>query len=372
MKKNITLIFFSLIFVFFLIYLLVYTWVTILEKYKDKNNFTNIENVNFHEKYSDKMHHLRGKWPEYKKNLIWDKEDYLFTVFSDYKNDTKNYLIQGDSWAEYMVFKNSINKTLSNIVKQKKIGLINAGIASFSPSPMKVQYEILEKEYLIKPNYVIAIIDQTDLGDELCRYKHNITENKDGSVKFINREYNTGALMDYSKFYAFSKIILQKDNFVNFHITNYYFYKSYHQTKAIIKNLVKYGFKNRGNYRCEFQQIQKYLININKQEKEYFKKRTQEYLDYLVSKKYLKKILIVTFPHKNHFEGNYKVNVSNIINELNLSPKIVHINFNEIIRNNQFQRENIYTVNDPASHLNEEAHALYIKKIFKIIKEKKY
>ena len=100
MKKNITLIFFSLIFVFFLIYLLVYTWVTILEKYKDKNNFTNIENVNFHEKYSNKMHHLRGKWPEYKKDLIWDKEDYLFTVFSHYKNNSKNYLIQGDSWAE--------------------------------------------------------------------------------------------------------------------------------------------------------------------------------------------------------------------------------------------------------------------------------
>ena len=32
----------------------------------------------------------------------------------------------------------------------------------------------------------------------------------------------------------------------------------------------------------------------------------------------------------------------------------------------------MYALNDPASHLNEEAHTLYIKKIFKIIKEKKY
>ena len=63
--------------------------------------------------------HLRGKWPEYK-NLIWDKEDYLFTVFSDYKNDTKIILFK-EILAEYMVFKNSINKTLSNIVKQKII-----------------------------------------------------------------------------------------------------------------------------------------------------------------------------------------------------------------------------------------------------------
>ena len=54
MKKNITLIF-SLL--YFIIYLLVFTWVSILEKYKDKNNFTNIENLKFHEKYSNKMHH---------------------------------------------------------------------------------------------------------------------------------------------------------------------------------------------------------------------------------------------------------------------------------------------------------------------------
>ena len=36
--------------------------------------------------------------------------------------------------------------------------------------------------------------------------------------------------------------------------------------------LTKFGFKNGGNYKCGFQQIQKYLININNQEKEYFKK----------------------------------------------------------------------------------------------------
>ena len=367
MKKNITLIFFSLLFVFFIIYLLVFTWVSILEKYKDKNNFTNIENLNFHEKYSNKMHHLRGKWPEYKKNLIWDKEDYLFTVFSNYKNDSKNFLIQGDSWAEYMVFKNLVNQTLTNLVKEKKIGLINAGIASFSPSPMKIQYEILEKEYGIKPNYLIAIIDQTDLGDELCRYKNNISENKDGTVKYIKREFNTGALMDYSKFYAFSKIILQKENFVNFHITNYYFYKSYHQTKAKIHNLIKFGFKNRGNYKCEFQQIQKYLFNIKKNDKEYFKKRTQEYLNYLLTKKYIKKIFIITFPHKSHLNGNYKVNVSNIINEMNLSSKVVHIDYNLIIKENRFEKNNIYERGDPASHLNERAHVEYVKSIFKII-----
>ncbi len=372
MKKNIFLIFFSLLISSALVYSLLFIWVAVFEKYKQKNNFTNLENLNFHEEYSNQIHHLRGNnWPHEKQNILWKKEDYLFSTISEFKNERDNYLIQGDSWAEYMVFKDQIYKSLKDEVNRLNIGLINSGTSSYSPSPMKVQYKILEEDYGIKPDYIISIIDQTDIGDELCRYKHKIIENNDGTVKSIKREFNTGAVMDVSKHYNFSRIQLEKKNFINFHITNYYIYKTYNEIKTRIINIKKFGFKNGDNYKCKFQQIQKHLININKQDKEYFKKRTREYLDYLVSKKYLKKIFIVTFPHKNHFEGKYKVNVSNIIDELNLSSKIIHINFNKIIQNNQFKKENIYTLNDPASHLHEDAHVLYIKKIFEIADYKK-
>ena len=155
---------------------------------------------------------------------------------------------------------------------------------------MKIQYKILEEEFNIKPDYLISIIDQTDIGDELCRYKHNIVNNKNGTIKKINREFNTGAVMDASKFYSFSRIILEKKRFINFHITNYYFFKTFHQFKTRIYNIKKHGLKNSGNYKCEFQQIQKYLFNLNKKDEEYFKKRTQEYFNYLNSKKYLKKV----------------------------------------------------------------------------------
>ena len=36
---------------------------------------------------------------------------------------------------------------------------------------MKLQYEILKSFFDINPNIVIAYIDQTDIGDEICRYK---------------------------------------------------------------------------------------------------------------------------------------------------------------------------------------------------------
>ena len=41
-------------------------------------------------------------------------------------------------------------------VKVRDIGLINGGTSSFSPSPMKVQYEILERRYKIKPDFVVV------------------------------------------------------------------------------------------------------------------------------------------------------------------------------------------------------------------------
>ena len=372
MKKNIILLFFSIIFSLSLIYLTVFTWVYVSQKYIDPNNFSNIDNLNFHEKYSNQTHHLRGNnWPYHKKNLLINKEDYLFSTVSNFEKNYDNYLIQGDSWAEYMVFKDKLNETLKKITKEKKIGLINAGISSFSPSPMKIQYRILEREYGIKPDFLISIMDQTDIGDELCRYKNNIVENDDGTVKQIKRELNTGAVMDFSKYYFFSRSILEDKKFINYHITNYYILRSFNIIKIRFNNLIKNGFKNSGIYNCKFQNIQKYLYSLKKEEEKYFKKRTQEYLDYLTSKAYLKKIFVVTFPHKNHLNENYKINISNIVNDLNLSKKIVHIDFNKIIKNNSFEKQNIFEKFDPASHLTEEAHLKYIEKVFQIVEKNK-
>ena len=187
-----------------------------------KNNkdliFSSQSNLEFHKKYSDQIHHLRGNnWLHEKQNILWNKEDYLFSTISEFKTDKDNYLIQGDSWAEYMVFKDQIYESLKDEVSKLNIGLINSGTSSYSPSPMKVQYKILEEDLSIKPDYIISIIDQTDIGDELCRYKKNIIEDNDGTVKSIKREFNTGAVFDVSKNYNFSRIQLEKKKFINFH-----------------------------------------------------------------------------------------------------------------------------------------------------------
>ena len=50
---------------------------------------------------------------------------------------------------------------------------INAGISSYSPTLMTIQYKILKNDFKINPDYVVVHIDQTDFGDDVCRYKKN-------------------------------------------------------------------------------------------------------------------------------------------------------------------------------------------------------
>ena len=71
MKKNFALIFFSLLLSLSLVYLLVFLWVSVFKVYKERNFFKNLDQSNYHEKYSNKVHHLKGKLPvSYKNNII--------------------------------------------------------------------------------------------------------------------------------------------------------------------------------------------------------------------------------------------------------------------------------------------------------------
>ena len=102
-------------------------------------------------------------------------ENYLFTIINNFKDNKKNILIQGDSWIEQLNETENFNsfKEIYNFTNINNLGFINSGITSYSPSLMQIQLNILEKDFNIKPNMVIAYIDQTDIGDELCRYKYN-------------------------------------------------------------------------------------------------------------------------------------------------------------------------------------------------------
>ena len=102
--------------------LFIYTFFNFHNEFKF--TFKSLENLNFHEKYSQKIHHIRD---EMVLDRLWKKpkvEDLLFTTINTLENKEVIVLIQGDSYMEQLTFpganKNHISVELVQKFKSKK------------------------------------------------------------------------------------------------------------------------------------------------------------------------------------------------------------------------------------------------------------
>ena len=353
-----------------------------------QENFKSLENLNFHEKYSKKVHHIRQ---EKVLDWLWKKpkvEDMMFTTINKLEDKELIVLIQGDSFMEQLTnssyyFQDTGMEPLTNGEKpknisvelvqkfksKKKVGFVSGGTGSYSPSLMNLQLDVLEQDFKILPNIVIAYVDQSDIGDEYCRYKnHRFYEN--GVLKSIQPESHLmwRETFNYSEIYEKSKIRLKNNSKIlqTFFLTNFNF--KYGFVKSSTRLYRKYISTNKVDKekltKCYWGTIEKYLIKHHDTETEYFKDQVKKYLENMKKKEHIEKIFFVTFPHKKNFNKTYKLNVSDVIESVVKDEKIVtHINFSKILLNdNNFNYENIY-LND-GIHLNRDNHAnLFMKKI---------
>ena len=353
-----------------------------------QENFKSLENLNFHEKYSKKVHHIRQE-----KVLDWlwkkpKKEDMMFTTINKLEDKELIVLIQGDSFMQQLTssayYRNDTNvepftngekpknisvELVQKFKSKKKVGFVSGGTGSYSPSLMNLQLDVLEQDFKILPNVVIAYVDQSDIGDEYCRYKnHRFYEN--GVLKSIQPESHLmwRETFNYSEIYEKSKIRLKNKSKIlqTFFLTNFNF--KYGFVKSSIRLYRKYISTNKVDKekltKCYWGTIEKYLIKHHDTETEYFKDQVKKYLENMKKKEHIEKIFFVTFPHKKNFNKTYKLNVSDVIESVVKDEKIVtHINFSKILLNdNNFNYENIY-LND-GIHLNRDNHAnLFMKKI---------
>ena len=352
-----------------------------------KENFKSLENLNFHEKYSKQVHHIRQE-----KVLDWlwkepQMEDMMFTTINTLEDKELLVLIQGDSFMEQLTNssyyitdtnvevvpneekpKNISVELVQKFKSNKSVGFVSGGTGSYSPSLMNLQLDVLEQDFEILPNIVIAYVDQSDIGDEYCRYRnHSFFEN--GVLKSIQPESHLmwRETFNYSEIYEKSKISLKSKSKIlqTFFLTNFKF--KYGFVKSSTRLYRKYVSTNKADKeklaKCYWGTIEKYLIKHHVTETEYFKNRVKDYLEKMKKKEHIEKIFFVTFPHKKNFNKTYKLNVSDVIESVVKDEKIVtHINFSEILLNdNNFNYENIY-LND-GIHLNRNNHANLFMKI---------
>lgn len=354
--------------IFFIIITLIYSGFGILGIIDFKKNQVNLmsyEMLNFHKKYSEKLHHLRdaGRWGQ-------DVNDYLFSIINS-KYSEPDYkilpLVQGDSWVEQLLQHDLSEKLIKNSMKK----IIVAGITSYSPSPMFLQFKILKEEFNLRPTNLIIYIDQTDLGDEMCRYKKRRVLDENGNLQYLAREKYTNAIYDYTKIYMLSDLN-HKKNFKFIKLANYKLKYLFFRTINRILELKKLGWKNRSASKCSFNEISKYLKNYDQNAKFYFIKILKEYLNYLDKQDYIKKVQIVTFPHLKHLTEEYKVNVSDYVDLALINfdkNKFTHFNF----LLNDFDKDKIneiYIKGDLASHLNNIYHSqIFATKILEFVSE---
>ncbi len=289
-------------------------------------------------------------------------KDLFYNTLNKFSEEnTENIIIQGDSWAA-AANNNVISKNLKNYVSKKKIGLINAGKISYSISPMNVQLDILLKKFNLRPSKIIAIIDQTDIGDELHRYQSlNISNleltDTQISFEFKNKFFN---ILESEKL-SIVKIFLLSREFWNSRYIQF--------DKNLIKT-VNYCFKRLIYLVTNTQTVLAPLkYGISDSERKIIEDRFTKYINFVFDNN-VKELIFVSHPHKKHLQNKYKINISKIIdnsiNETKYQNRITHINFNkefqEIYLN--YQIDQIFVEEDPTSHLQNE---IYEKKFFPYI-----
>ena len=161
---------------------------------KTRAQFLTQEQTLLYKKYTAELNHLRRfefqqhMYPDAKKSIT----DFLFSNVGDGK---RTILIQGDSWAEQMILGYPSFFALQIFSEENDTRVIVGGTTSYSPSIMTAQYRIMRDDFAIHPEIVVGIIDQTDIGDELCRYRQQRSKNKEGEE--IVRPYDGTTLVPY-------------------------------------------------------------------------------------------------------------------------------------------------------------------------------
>ena len=314
----------------------------------------------FIKKNIDKVHHLRSL-----DSKICIKEQkfecYLFSELDNLKKFKQKVLINGDSWAEQIITHENINKKENNKItkfgNEFKLNFILAGISSYSPSVIHGQYNLLFNEYNINPTYIISIFDQSDIGDELCRYKELRYKNNDKIYvknyidnKYINDPFN------YIRDLKLAEILYSNDvSFIKIIKFGYIKIKQRLEKKIIKK--------------CPYKNISNILKKkLSKDDETYIISVLDDYINEVFKNEKLQGLYLVTHPHKQHLLGIYENDISLLVEE-SISRsiyknKIKHLNFKK-----NFFEINDYVEDDASSHLNEHAFDRYIKKILEEFKK---
>ena len=332
-KKNIILLITSIVFCLSIIE--TYSYLKVEDKLRygivklgnkeEVNNF-----INFNIKT---LHHLR-------RHINVETNNLSSLIYNKIGEGNRKVLIQGDSWAE-LLEKDPKNRDLFLDIPNTQFLL--AGTSSYSPSLMSAQLNTIRSQFSESPETIIAIIDQTDLGDELCRYK-DLRKVINGKV--VVRPVPPGEPGFYTLHSLFSKYEVLTSNLpftirlIKYEILN----------EQIVKRM-----KTSKN-KCGYNDILGILKNnISDKDLRYWNTILTEYINNVFSNSNTKHLILVTHPHKYHLSGDYVSDIHDlVINNVRNSKyknKIILLNPFESNEIKKIDINEIFIKDDTYSHL---------------------
>ena len=332
MKEKILLILISTLITIFTIE--IFSKKVISEKLQRLNY--NKKVLNFYELHYENLHHLSMHPKNFK-----DTENLNSLLFRKLGHGSTKILIHGDSWGAQFEIEES-KKLLLKFAENYDLQFILAGNSSYSFSPLTSQLTKLKDEFNIFPDFIILIVDQTDIGDELCRYK-NLRYNHEGKILVNPDPVGSSRIYSISNYIERCKILRSH----GFALKNLIDHRKF--VIEINKNKNQYG------YPCGYKSILRYLEeDISNENFNYMIEVIDDYIKNVFNNVKPKKLFIVNHPHRKHITNEYKLDIKDLVleslNETIYRDSIILIdqfNFNYYTN-----LDSIFVEQDPTSHLN--------------------
>jgi hypothetical protein len=251
----------------------------------------------------EKTHHLREIDPE-KWGYEENPDEILFTVIRPFEGQQRRLLIQGDSWGEQVTQSPFSHAVVEDFARLNDWGAVSAGTTSYSASPMTTQFQVLRDAYGLDPTDVLVFFDQTDLGDELCRYKDRRRLGSNGELLAVSPEPLTS-----SEVYTVSRGIEGQKILSRDHLPSILRWGWY----AVDKRMRKRELEER---KCGWAEITRPLRSgISDREFAYLVDVFQTYLETVLGNPSTRNLVIAVHPHKDHLlsDGSYDFGIGDVV-----------------------------------------------------------
>jgi hypothetical protein len=307
----------------------------------------------------EKTHHLR-EMDSQKWDYVENADELIFTVVRSFEGKRRKLLVQGDSWGEQVTQSAFSRAVVEHFAETNDWGVVNAGTTSYSASPMTMQFRILTGEYGLDPSDVLVFFDQTDLGDELCRYESRRLVGSDGELSAVLPEPLTSA-----EVYAVSRVLKSQDILAREYLPSMVRWGWY----AAEKRIRRYSLDER---RCGWADITRPLISgISNDEFDYIVSVFQDYFETVLSNPSTRNLVIAVHPHKSHLltDGSYVYGIEEVVTAAVTKSKhkenIEVFEGKKIYDNylSDIEIEEMFMQEDCSCHLTDEAHSKYLERL---------